>query len=744
MNPSCPGITQITTRLFLVLFTFCAWPTAMACGQSSLITARKMIDMKLVALLRNMSEELDDGTGQSKRLLMHVLCYQINLGEIDAAIETLSRATVKGNSKRLDWNVINGIEELIENPLYGVAFFERPELAKYPDLESALKHCRVNAMASLVQREQAPFPQALAMLNSMGQPDDCVTGKGENESFASWDLRYVWDNYMTARARAGDLKWVTAKIRDVKSNLVRNELIDAVINGVAAGDDAPGKLDALSHLWQDELLHNKTQRRRAHALIAEKRFSEAANELTALDTSDSKSAIKLACDIAKQLFDAGELKLAATVAEHAVPLFRQSGDRSDNLYEEATRQLQKAILLMFSGEADESLAEAAAAFSLLDSVSLEEGNEDDFELADSLRSEFVIVATRYLVAVEDFERVDRLLEIVINDVARAVSALESLRLIHKNDIMMYEDRAFRKFLLSLARIEDADARSSIAHDLATNDEIRKTNEQCLELFQIGKTGYYRYEIVAEVFGRMDFANVSSDVIQAWIAETESLVTGEDDDPYTAWQSLISGMAGAGKLDGALSHLENHVSIDYQGYLACILLRKIYDIDQEQNDSGEKLSKVIEFLADHPDIQFVAHIGDVGEGQLPTHFPKELFDLTWKQMQSLDPQTCYPRAMLARNFDLDLFDLEKLYAPVQTMAYLEYTNSSILNALKNLGEEQFISQVARLKLPWFRNVCESVLNEKRAQTDFAFGMLYVVAATNGKERLKRFQVLWNHY
>ena len=227
---------------------------------------------------------------------------------------------------------------------------------------------------------------------------------------------------------------------------------------------------------------------------------------------------------------------------------------------------------------------------------------------------------------EDFESVDRLLETVVNDVARAEAALEFLRLIHKNDIMMYEDRAFRKFLSSLDEIEDADTRSSTAHDLAANHEIRLTNEQCQELFQLGRTGYYRYEMVAEIFGRMELASVSHEVIETWIAETQSLVPGEDDNPDTAWFSLMSHLAEAGMFDEALSYLDHHVSPVYQGYLACSMLGTALDFDKKQNAHGENMCMVIEFLGDHPDIQFVVNFGDMDEGQLPKHSPRALLDV----------------------------------------------------------------------------------------------------------------------
>lgn len=719
---------QVFCRFLIaaILSSLVSWQAA---AQSSLLNLRTCADQTAAATLRDIFAELSEHPQPGHQAMQTVLCRQIDIGDIDGAVATFDRLTRSTGDQR-NYDAVVTLPENLTRYRYFEEFLDRPETAGLPNREHLVQTARSVRLHELLRGQRAPFPAARELLDRWGQPDQAMGVVDGEETFLYPELSEAWAEYLANRFAAGDIEWAGGFLAGIKSTRLREKILDRILGGQQDREQFPADSRVLLEQLPNGPDRDRVQRARVRHYLQQGNPDASLQSLAQVTmwTGDPDEDVRL---LVRQLVESGRSADAATVARRSLGLHRirpQATAGDEHSGPDVAGYLYRAEMLLASAQFDaarQTLSECLEQLSPLDPQG------DVHQMATAEIDDWIRAATVILVHL-DPETLSEFELFSDHPSHRVYVSLHFLQQTHQQDLPMYQDLAWHRFVSTLDEVDDPDNRSAFAYELITPSWMELTDEQRWQLFEICRDGFYRIEILSHFATTDIHQGRTAKQYLVWTDQFQTLELGENDYPDIAWLELAQALVANQRLEEGMDCIARISDHDYLPQAAAAVFSGLV--------AQGNLGMVGQFVDDHPDINWLNVLDNLDDPVIQALRPV-LREPTRAQLEGIETNQLYYYVRFADQMGLNLFDQEQLYSRSPSREHREYVGPAIRQAIDHLDTDRLASTIAALRLRWFREACQKHLDRRLMQGPLAAWRRHIANSRSAAEKLDRLEILF---
>ncbi len=719
-----------------LLFSTLLFTADAACvsGQTSYVLLRTIARQGLIEIQRDLSR---GGLARPDSVSwQRIIANQVKLRDIDGAADSIRRAT-SGRQSALGGGVLDDLGDYVDDWESFDALLQRPEARALPNYEALADYCNSRLLFVVTSREGTSSRNAQTLLARLPRPEACLSLDGE---IARYYIFEAWINWYLELVKSGNAAKAVADIEAIPSGPPRDKLMEGIVNGLGALP--PEAVETLAATVDDSPSKLRIQETLVLNLITGGLYGDAARVLLEIGNDNLPESLKGLghhLEVAFHLRIAGDEALSDRVLEKIATLVRFQREQVEEKLEEIRLDVVEATRLIISGETDLSMEGISAA---RDAFSGFERVDENGALYDSAREEisrFLRLGMQLCIRRGDPGTALGLLDMFAETMFEREAAIQYFMQLSTSENSMYLDDAMDRVIEALWRTEPANSRSSAAHDLIANANLELDDEQIEALYEVGKTGYYRFEIISELIRRKVAAGIDASELDHWEQETRKLAIEEGDSPETAWHAIIAANCAIGRLEHAFELANNAGLVEYGPSFLLSVMTEAGDGGKAATEANETAARLLELLDSNPEIGLDSIL--VEASRLPPEIAHRIARIAIEQPGRLQTDNCYALSLAAQCLDLDIFALERLYSRAGSAEYSSYAIDSVRRALKQKPATGIREVASRLKIPWLFSMCETVELERYSETDFVRAVSMVISEPDPDLKVTRANLLW---
>jgi hypothetical protein len=703
-----------------------------AFGQTSLLQTRKVIRQGLIEVQRGLSRCGE--TSRDSISWQRTIANQVKLGDLDGAVKSVQRALNTGNTGLAE-HALGDLGDYIEDWESFDVLLQRPESKALPNYEALSDYCNCQLLLVLTAREGISSRNVERLLSRLPRPEACISPDGEISRYYVFE---AWTTWYLDLIKSGEISKAVTEIESLPEGPPRTRISEGVINGVINLE--PDVLKLLIAGWNDPQSRIRLQETLINILTAREQHADAARVMLEIERIPEETHwLGMYLETAFQLILVDDQALADQILERVADFVRSQEQKVEQKLAEIRLQVVEASCLSLKGETVNSFERIAEA---RDSYLVFDRTEENGALFDGVSEEicrFLRQGIQLALHRGDVESASAMLDLFEETDFEREAAILYFQQMLNLDNSMYLDEAMERVISTLWRTEPANARSSAAYDLIANSTIELDEQQIEALYEIGKTGYYRFEIIAEVVNRKVAEGMDASELGRWEQETRNQTIEEGDSPETAWYAIISANCRLGRFEHALELVGTAGVFEDP---SSVLLAVMFSSGESGDGAisvNETANKLVEILESTPNINLDSILGEAT--RLPQELAQRLARVAVEQPGRIQTDNCYALALAAQHLDMDIFALERLFSRALSAEYSEYALDGVRHALAETPAPAIREIASRLKIPWLFAMCRTVELERLALTDYAAAVREVIEEGDPEIKNTRANLLW---